>query len=92
MHATYPPISFTLISKSFGCFERTYRLFACCVVYTDFFLGVPLDANLEATYAFETSVDFQQITQCYISGDRSLHKILCENLKSYILVLVEESI
>jgi hypothetical protein len=39
---------------------------------------------MEAIYSYETSVDFHRITRRYITEDRPLHTLHCENLKSYI--------
>jgi hypothetical protein len=46
-----------------------------CLVYTS-------TLKMEATCSSETSVDFQQNTQCYILEDRTLHNHRCETLKS----------
>jgi hypothetical protein len=39
----------------------------------------------EAICFYETSVDFQRTTQCYIREDGNLHNHCCENLKSCTL-------
>lgn len=39
--------------------------------------------KFEATYSSETSIEFQMITQRYITEDSTLHNHLCENLKPY---------
>jgi hypothetical protein len=44
--------------------------------------------KMEATYSSETLVDFQRTTQCHIPEDITLHNHFCENLKSYILILL----
>jgi hypothetical protein len=38
--------------------------------------------------SFETLVDFQRTTRCYILDDRTLHKPCRENLKSYIFISI----
>jgi hypothetical protein len=38
---------------------------------------------MEATYSYETTVDFQRPTRRYIPEDRTLDDHRCENLKSY---------
>jgi hypothetical protein len=40
--------------------------------------------KMDVTCAFETSLDFQQTTWCYILDDRRFHNDCCENLRSYI--------
>jgi hypothetical protein len=41
----------------------------------------------ETTRSSETSVDFQQTTRNYIREDRALYSQLCENLKSYEVLI-----
>jgi hypothetical protein len=38
---------------------------------------------MEAISSFETSVDFQKTTRCYIPEDRTLHNHRCENFLFY---------
>jgi hypothetical protein len=48
--------------------------------------------ELEATCSSETSVDFQLTKRRYTPGDRTLHDYRCENLKSYILCGIVNSV
>jgi hypothetical protein len=44
--------------------------------------------KIEAIYLSEPCVDFQRITRRYISGDSTLHRHRCENLKSIVPFLI----
>jgi hypothetical protein len=41
---------------------------------------------MDATFSFETSVDFQRTTRRNIPEDRTLQNHRCENLNSYIIL------
>jgi hypothetical protein len=47
-------------------------------------LAYSLTLKMEVTCSSETSVDFQQTMQSYLSEDRILHNHRCKNLESYI--------
>jgi hypothetical protein len=51
-----------------------FMLVSCLACFT---------VEMEAMCSSEMSADFQRTTQCYISGDRTLHNHRCENLKFY---------
>jgi hypothetical protein len=40
----------------------------------------------------ETSVDFQQLTRCYITENATLRSYRCENLKSFMIIIVWDGI
>jgi hypothetical protein len=44
---------------------------------------------MEVICPSEMSVNFQQITQCYITEDSTLHNDSCENLKSYLFKILD---
>jgi hypothetical protein len=50
----------------------------------DFLLVLFFTLKMEATYSYETSLDFQRTTRLYILEDRTLHNHRCDNLKSYM--------
>jgi hypothetical protein len=58
------------------------------VIHASFFLGVFFDPEMKATCSNETFVDFQRITRRHIPEYRILHNHCCENLKSYIGLLL----
>jgi hypothetical protein len=45
----------------------------------------------EATRSFETSVEFQRTTWRYVPKNATLHSHYCENLKSYVAVMIQKS-
>jgi hypothetical protein len=56
--------------------------------HAGFLLGLHLD--MEATCSSEMSVDFQRTTICHTPEGRTLQDHRCENLKSYISIIVHE--
>jgi hypothetical protein len=43
---------------------------------------------MEEIYSFETPVDFQRTIHCYIPVDTTVQKQRCDNLKSYMNILL----
>jgi hypothetical protein len=52
------------------------------------YLAYASTLKMEAICSFEISVDTQRNTRCYIPEDGTLRNHLCENLKSYIPILL----
>jgi hypothetical protein len=54
----------------------------CCLFLLVLFLVYFSTLKMEATFSFETSVEFKGTTRRYIPEDSTLHKYRCENLKN----------
>jgi hypothetical protein len=66
------------VSRGFGgiCLLATCFMLDSCLPH-------PSKLKMQAIFFSETSVRFQRTTWRYVPEDRTLHKRLCENLKSY---------
>jgi hypothetical protein len=64
------------------CFPPFFTLVPCSTHY--------LTLKMEAICSSETSVDFQQITQCYIPEGSTLHNHHHETLRSHMLAIMTD--
>jgi hypothetical protein len=48
-----------------------------------YYLAYYTTLNIEAICSYETVVEFQLFTRCYIPEDSPIYKHSCDNLKSY---------
>jgi hypothetical protein len=71
----------------YSTLRSTKSLLAICFMLVSC-LDYSFTLKMEAICSFETSVDFQRSTLCYIAEDRSLHNHRSENLKSCKCIVV----
>jgi hypothetical protein len=72
--------------SSIGTTIREALLATCFTLVP--YLASSSTLKMEVTCSSETSVDFHRTTRLYTPGDTTLHNHRCENLKSYVEIII----